>query len=278
MIVLVVKAMDNIFDLQDFSENQVFINYLGLNNCEIYYYKDLVSEVAKITKVIKAEIKVKNQAQTIGIGFLQKNPTSIAVVLSILNASHSFCFEDTGDIIEGLSTYKIQYFFNDHEIENAANNNLELKATSEIFGRRVHLYKVTTCTAKYHGCYEFCYNIKTSGSTGKGKYVRVPWQSILPNISSLQNTFKLQGNVIYSSAPVTFDVFIVDLFLTVRTGSAMIMIDQNLRFSKGSLETLFCDHDAHKGATFLQTTPSLFQQWGLENIKNKILNKSSSLK
>lgn len=270
--------MDNIFDLQEFSENKVLINYLGVKNCEIYYYKDLISEISKVTKLIKAEIKVKNQAQTIGIGFLQKNPTTIALVLGILNASHSFYFEDSCDAIEGLSTYKIQYFFNEHEIENAANKNLELKGTSEIFGKKVNFYKVTTCAAKYHGCYEFCYNVKTSGSTGKEKYVRVPWQSILPNISSLQNTFKLQKDVIYSSAPVTFDVFVVDLFLTVRSGSAMLLLDQNLRFSKDSLEILFSDHDSHKGTTFLQTTPSLFQQWGLENIKDKILNNSSCLK
>ncbi|CAO1329653.1 unnamed protein product [Diamesa serratosioi] len=270
--------MDNIFDLHEFYENKVLINYLGSNNCKIYYYSDLISEISTVTILIKAEIRVKNQAQTIGIGFSQKNPTSIALVLGILNASHSFCFEDSIDVIEGLSKFKLQYFFHEYEIENAASKNLVWSGKANIFGKNVHLYKVTTAIPKYHGCYEFCYSIKTSGSTGKEKLVRVPWQSILPNISSLQNTFKLEKDVIYSSAPVTFDVFVVDLFLTVRTGSAMLMLDPNLRFSKDSMEILFTDHETHKGTTFLQTTPSLFHQWGLDNIKSKILNKSSSLK
>lgn len=270
--------MDNIFDLHEFYENKVLINYLNSKDCKIYYYSDLISEITKVTILIKAVIKVKNQAQTIGIGFLQKSPTLIALVLGLLNASHSFCFEESFDVIEGLSKFKLQYFFHEYEIENAADKNLEWSGKTSIFGKTVHLYKVKTAVAKYHGCYEFCYSIKTSGSTGKEKVVRVPWQSILPNISSLQNIFKLQKDVIYSSAPVTFDVFVVDLFLTVRSGSAMLILDPNLRFSNESMKILFSDHDTHKGTTFLQTTPSLFQQWGLENIKSKILDKFSSLK
>lgn len=123
------------------------------------------------------------------------------------------------------------------------------------------------------------YTITTSGTTGDEKIVRVPFSCILPNIFGLQEIFKLQSEVIYSSAPETFDVFVVDFFLSLLSGSCLLILNRNLKFSSKTLEILFpADKIHHSGVTFMQITPSLMQRWSLDEIKGRVLREDSSLR
>lgn len=86
----------------------------------------------------------------------------------------------------------------------------------------------------------------------------------------------MDKDVIYSSAPCTFDVFVLDLFLSLHSGSALMIVDESLRYSDESINFMFATEST--GVTFLQITPSLFQQYGLKSIKETILHPDSSLK
>lgn len=122
------------------------------------------------------------------------------------------------------------------------------------------------------------YLITTSGTTETEKIVRVPHSSIIPNIVGLQKIFQLtEKEIIYSSAPRTFDVFVVDLFLALISGSSLLVLDQKLKYSSKTLDFLFPASSEHSGVTFMQMTPSLFKRWNLEEI-NRILNPDSSLR
>lgn len=119
-----------------------------------------------------------------------------------------------------------------------------------------------------------CYQISTSGSTGTSKTVQVPYSCIRPNIFGLQKIFQLTSkDIIFQVSPPTFDPFVVDLFLAFLSGASLLLVAQHLRFSKEMLSCLF----GANGVSFLQTTPSLFQRWSEQAIKDLILHQNSSL-
>lgn len=55
-----------------------------------------------------------------------------------------------------------------------------------------------------------------------------------------------------------------------------MIVDESLRYSDESINFMFATEST--GVTFLQITPSLFQQYGLKSIKETIMHQDSSLK
>lgn len=113
--------------------------------------------------------------------------------------------------------------------------------------------QVTTC---YHS---FLYSIRTSGSTGQSKEVRVPDQCISSNIHRLSEIFKLSANdVILNCSPPTFDPFVVDLFLSFITGAHLLALDSFPLELYANIRILF-SKESKFGVTFLQITPSILK-------------------
>ncbi|XP_062120817.1 beta-alanine-activating enzyme isoform X1 [Drosophila sulfurigaster albostrigata] len=125
-----------------------------------------------------------------------------------------------------------------------------------------------------------CYTITTTGTTGTPKLIHVPYECIAPNIVALSQKLNISmADVIYLGTPCTFDPSIVELFLALQNGSAVLISHYTMRESpKRVLSALFPTSITTPGITVLQMTPSLFRQFGASAIRERILSSSSSLR
>lgn len=271
--------MDRVkIDLTKFLDKTALINY-NKEKIEYVKYKELLKQILKIGLVLEDENVSRKESVTIGI-VCKKSPASIALILAILEADLAFSFISQNDIPNELDKLGVKYFFSEEILFNAENF-VSLRNSIDVFGTKIRLYKTTstepirTFKDGEDPMNRICYTITTSGTTGQRKIVRVTYNCITPNVVCLQQIFRLHHDVIYSSAPCTFDVFVLDLFLALHSGSALVILGDELRYSEESLKFLF---SPEVGVTFLQITPSLFQQYGIVNIQERILHKNSSLK
>lgn len=266
-------------DLTKHLENTALIHYKRDKTSSDIKYKDLLKQVLKVGLIIKSENLSRSESTAIGIS-CKKSPSAVALLLAILEADFAFCFLTKDDVPEELEKLGVKLFFSDEVLHQ--NDFLTLRNSLDVFGRKIHVYK-TTCTAEVKlfkdlgdAMNRICYTVTTSGTTGQRKIVRVTFNCITSNVVALQKIFNLECDVIYSSAPCTFDVFVLDLFLALHSGSALMILDENLRYSDESLNFMFSLEAT--GVTFLQITPSLFQHYGIENIQNIIMHPDSKLK
>ncbi|KAF6203937.1 hypothetical protein GE061_002275 [Apolygus lucorum] len=120
----------------------------------------------------------------------------------------------------------------------------------------------------------YLYATTTSGSTGSPKVVRVPEESILPNVLDFSFKIGLTANHgILLSTALTFDPSILEFFLALLNGSPCIIVSEDVRRSPALL--LKAIQTGNVG--FYQTTPSLFKLWNQEQ-KQQALGKKSNLK
>lgn len=248
------------------------INVKRDQSTEIMSYKDLLKESMKVSLVIE-EFEVPKES-TIGI-LDRKSFSLMAITLGILEADFSFCYVNEEDLRIDLIDYNARFVFSESK-----QTDLKLLKHLRIFGKEIYFYQfdivrnLTKFNETDNSMLNICYAIKTSGTSGKKKTVHVTYSAILPNITSLQRTFQLnKSDVILSVSPISFDPFIVDLFLALHTGCAIMFIHDSLRFN-----TNFFSNFESTGVTYMQITPTLFQQFGIENIQKRILNANSSLK
>lgn len=269
-------------DLTKYLENPAIINYNKSHNkseAKVFKYKDLLKQTLKVGLIIEDEIISRSENVTIGILCSSKS-IAIPLILAIIEADLAFCIIAKDDIPHELNNLGMKYFFSDESLFEK--NFLILRNSLDVFGQKIRLYKsgnqesLRTFSDLGDPMNRICYVVSTSGTTGSRKIVRVTFNSITSNVVSLQKIFRLHNDVIYSSAPATFDVFVLDLFLTLHSGSALMIVDEKLLYSEESLNFMF-SKESSTSVTFMQITPSLFQLYGLENIR-KILHPNSSLK
>lgn len=269
-------------DLTKYLENSVLIHHKSDGTTAEIKYKELYKQIVKIGLVLESEnLKRGSDGSAIGIVSTGKHPSKIALLLVALEADFAFCFISKADVPHNLNNLGIKYIFSDEPLATNSNH-LTLRNTLEVLEEKIYLFKSEE--PKSFRIFNdlgdpmnrICYTIMTSGTTGQRKIVRVTYKCIATNLDCLQKIFRLNKDVIYSSAPCTFDVFVLDVFIALYTGSALVIVDEVLRYSEESLDFLFSPKS--NGITFLQMTPSLFQQYGTENIRNKILHSESSLK
>lgn len=234
-------------------------------------YRDLLKQVLKTSLFIESESDIP-KCSTIGI-YGDKSYALVALTLGIIETDNSFCYL-TKDELDDLN---IEFFFSLVPISLIT---IELRKTLVLCDTSIYFYETTSTKEVKQFNYaddnmnKVCYRITTSGSTGRRKIIHVTYNSIHPNIKGLQEIFKLdQSDVVLSASPITFDVFIVDLFLALHSGSSLLILADNHRF-----DTSIYSKASDKSVTFLQMTPTIFRQYGLDNIKSKILHSESSLK
>lgn len=252
------------------------INVKSDHTRESIKYKELLKEIIKTTLVIE-EFEISKES-TIGI-LAKKSFQLIALTLGILESEFPFCYISKDDARVDLIDFNSRYFFSEIQMEETF---FKLLKRITIFGKEIYFYKLDIVrdlrTFENGGdeMFKLCYVIKTSGTSGRRKVVHVTYNSINPNIASLQRIFQLNcTDVILSVSPISFDPIMVDLFLSLRAGSSLMFIADSLRFDSS---LFLSESSASTGVTFLQTTPTLFQQYGIENIKTRILSETSSLK
>lgn len=116
---------------------------------------------------------------------------------------------------------------------------------------------------------EIIYAVQTSGtSSEKGfrKVVWVPRASIWPNVVDFAARFPIGPNgLIFAAAPVTFDPFYVDLFLSLLTNTPLLMVDEKCKKRPKRLaEILFEQHKT----SYIQCTPTLYRSLKPAIIRN----------
>lgn len=77
-----------------------------------------------------------------------------------------------------------------------------------------------------------------------------------------------ENDVIFVSAPPTFDPFLVDIFLALTTGAAIVMTSNVIRLSPRRLLSMLIT--LSPTVTQIQMTPSLFCRWSPEQIRQVI--------
>ena len=91
--------------------------------------------------------------------------------------------------------------------------------------------KTNSCVPFYKE--PLAYMIFTSGTTGTPKSVIVPHKSIVSNIESLKEIFRVTcRDVVYLSSPSGFDPSVVQMFLAFSAGSALFIENPTLDTNK----------------------------------------------
>ncbi|GLG97982.1 uncharacterized protein LOC103516990 isoform X3 [Gryllus bimaculatus] len=106
--------------------------------------------------------------------------------------------------------------------------------------------------------FHLAYAIQTSGSTGEPKIIYVPHQSIVPNILDIRDLLHIHhSDIIYLASPLTFDPSVVELFVPLSCGAAVLIVPSKVKVSPSVLlEILFpTNHDFYSGTSILQITP-----------------------
>lgn len=241
-------------------------------NTEKILYKNLLKHVLKVSLFIE-EFEDIPKSFTIGIN-ADKSFALIALTLGIIESGYSFSYMTKDDLCKSDD---FGYFFS---LSQCHSKDVELQRTLTLFDTTIYFYKSKNSkkTTQFHNANDemnnVCYRISTSGTTGKKKLIHVTYKSIYSNLKSFSKIFKLSHtDVILSSAPVTFDVFVLDLLFTLHSGAAILFLENSLRFDP----SVFA-RESDERVTFLQMTPTLFKQYGIENIQRKILHSESCLK
>ncbi|CAH1266967.1 AASDH [Branchiostoma lanceolatum] len=120
------------------------------------------------------------------------------------------------------------------------------------------------------------YRLQTSGTTGQPKTVGVPHCCIVPNILHLRSLFEVKTHdVIFSASPLTFDPCIVELFLALSSGAAVLMVPEEVKKAPKFLANILV---RRQQVTVLQATPSLVRRFGPELLQTRILHAESPLR
>ncbi|KAH8258995.1 hypothetical protein KR038_001488, partial [Drosophila bunnanda] len=125
-----------------------------------------------------------------------------------------------------------------------------------------------------------CYTITTTGTTGKPKLIYVPYECIAPNVEALSQKLNVSmADIIYLGTPCTFDPFVVEIFLALQNGAALLISHHSMRDSPSRvLNALFPVNLTKPGISLLQMTSSLFRQFGSTAIRERVLSSTGSLR
>ncbi|XP_017068588.2 beta-alanine-activating enzyme isoform X3 [Drosophila eugracilis] len=224
----------------------------------------------------------------IALRITEHTPASSLLILAILNHKCHFFPTDkmllSQELYEQMGAAGVDYLFVNKHLAVGSLNFLRL-STILVLDEDCKLYKVkhkvtdSAVKAKKPLPANMCYTITTTGSTGKPKVIHVPYECIAPNILALSQKLNVSmADIIYLGTPCTFDPFVVEFFLALQNGATLLTSRHSMKESPSKvLSALFPDNLSTPGITILQMTPSLFRQFGATSIKERVLNRSSSL-
>ncbi|NXK31855.1 ACSF4 enzyme, partial [Piprites chloris] len=120
------------------------------------------------------------------------------------------------------------------------------------------------------------YVLHTSGTTGIPRIVRVPHKCIVPNIQHLKSIFEVtQEDVLFLASPLTFDPSVVELFVALTSGAAILIVPNTIKMMPVELSAALFHHHH---VTVLQATPTLLRRFGAHIMKSTVLSANTSLR
>ncbi|KAI8117638.1 Acyl-CoA synthetase family member 4 like protein [Lucilia cuprina] len=262
----------NLIFLKKYQNNPLIYERIALESPKVYSYKSILKEITKCIEYFQ-QYQVENHVG-IAVDIKEHSAASIVLLLSILNHNCRFyCldFEETKDAKKYLRLSGVKYVIS-NRFQTFDYNSKQTKYEINILN---NTYYLDSCiNDSYIENISLCYTIATSGSTGSPKMVHVPYECIEPNITSLSCLLNVQQNdVIFLGSPPTFDPFVVELFLALKTGGSVLITSKEIRLQPQKL--LKC---MFPGVSIFQTTPSLFRLFGKQSIHDEILQSKSSLR
>ncbi|VDH90281.1 acyl-CoA synthetase [Mytilus galloprovincialis] len=119
------------------------------------------------------------------------------------------------------------------------------------------------------------YCITTSGTTGTPKIVKVPHSCIVPNILYQRSSFRIsQEDIVFLSSPLTFDPSIVDIFVTLSSGSCLLMTSDAMKAVPNKLLWLLTKYHV----SVMQCTPTLLSRFKIKVLQTSLLSEYSPLR
>ncbi|CAN8006314.1 unnamed protein product [Ixodes hexagonus] len=123
--------------------------------------------------------------------------------------------------------------------------------------------------------HQIAYVMQTSGTTGSPKTVQVPHQCIVPNILHLRTILSVSPkDVIFQAAPLTFDPFVVEVFLALTSGATLVITSEVVKRIPRAVIQLIVENKV----TIIQATPSFISRLGTERIKESLLSTDTFLR
>jgi acyl-CoA synthetase len=195
------------------------------------------------------------------------NKTSLGLLssleVSLQELQHAFIFlptegNESQSIINDLGLVWVLSFTSSDKCE----------ATLALNGHRLILEKHLSQKKKYENIF---YVIRTSGTTGQNKFVRVGKHSIESNVKSLSKIFDVKStDTIFFGTPLTFDPSMIELLLALQNNACLLITSPNNHVNPARLyQTLF---HPQNGVSVLQIVPSLFQRWSQTQIESILVN------
>ncbi|XP_002019099.2 beta-alanine-activating enzyme isoform X1 [Drosophila persimilis] len=280
------KRLYDISRLRAFGDVPFVIKRMELKDFPLSYTK-AVTSVEKLLAWLRRN-KVPNG---IGIAFriAQHMPSSCILILAILNHKCHFFATDKMMLSKALHgqmcTAGVDYLVVSGHMSVGAVY-FERIDICLVYNEEYKLFKLKRTPtdppvqAKKPLPGNMCYTITTTGTTGTPKLIHVPYECIAPNVLALSQKLNVSmADIIFLGTPCTFDPFVVELFLALQTGAALLVSQHTMREAPSKvLSALFPTSVNPTGITILQMTPSLFRQFGATAIRERILSNSSTLR
>lgn len=200
---------------------------------------------------------------------------TISVILSLLQCSTCYFYIDPSlqpqQIYSLLDKVKPKYIIFDSITKMKPKLCLEetitLVKSFILLEKECFIYKYSASKSTHVDNGIFSYVISTSGSTGLPKIVYVPQQCLLPNVKDLCSYFDITcSDILFSSAPPSFDPSIVNLLVAVCSGAQLVTASTTALMAPSFITTIM-----HQRATVIQATPSLLLHWDTFTLLNKSL-------
>ena len=162
---------------------------------------------------------------------LDAPPTRVSSILKASDTEFAFCSRSTRHILENLVSYAIlDDVLDDPKFRSYPGSNLLCERKS----------------------FDLCHILFTSGSTGVPKGVALEHGAVMHNVRELVKEFSLpSGTRTLQFAAPTFDVFSLDIFMTISCGGCLVM---------APLSTMIADMATfmrEASITYAQLTPTI---------------------
>ncbi len=235
-------------------------------------FKDLQSQ----TKNIALYLQSKNVHRNLPIGvFLPKSAEAIKSFLGIL---YNSCFYVPLDIKNPFS--RIQAIVENIDIKYIITDSNNAKFLKDL-DKNIVLILLDNIDLKKDIDFNYTnfnlsidmnpvYILNTSGSTGTPKGVTLPHKAMIDYIDWVINEYKFDENLILGNqSPLHFDISASDLYITLATGSTLVLIPESLFMFPPKL----LDYLEEKQINFIYWVPSILTTISkLELLKNRKLN------
>ncbi|XP_065211794.1 beta-alanine-activating enzyme [Planococcus citri] len=254
---------------EQFGDKQCILSVSERSQISISYgqTKTLIVEILELLK--KCGIP-QQKNQFIGITGRGLSIEMIALLIGIMDTENAFVFLDisSSKLPEVINRLNIKWIIGEKHLMEKSNSYTSFKfvETFKILEKDYCIYKSTCDNELSNTECKFAFAVMSSGSTGEPKIIKVPHDSIVPNIQDLKNIYEtVPEDVIYSTTPLTFDPCIVDIFLAFYTGASILLPSREHRFDSTFLSDIFTR------VSIWYTTPSLFMKCFPKNMERNNL-------